>query len=174
MDPRDINFPLRTGHDRVNNNTSGPVDWNNTLTLLALAMVFTEKATIDAGTYVTASGRRWVTPKDMQMALMHNALPRTNFYNQDNLYEKVELWRNRLMSNEVEDDDEFEETDSDEEDNEEEINEEWSRADTAADESVQRLITGMNSAQQEWETWVPTDHIGRIVHNAIERCLQQE
>lgn len=166
MDPRDFDFTLRTGHDLVNPAPTS-VDWNNTLTLLALAMVFTERATIDAGTYVKASGRRWVTPKDMQLALMHNALPRTNFYTQDNLSEKVGEWRTRLMSPEESDD-----AMSEEEEEEEETEEEWTAAERSDDETVQELIDGMNRAAEEWASWQPTDQIGLIVHRAIEKCLQ--
>ena len=162
MDPRDIDFSLRSGHDLVN--PTGPVDWNNAYTMMALTMVFTEKATIDAGTYAQAAGRNVVTAKDMQLALMYNALPSTGFWNQDNMVEKVGEWRARLIDG-MDMSSSDEEEQSEQEDDEDE--EQWSEASA----STSDLVQGMNNAEAAFDVWEPTDDVGRIVQRAIRRIL---
>lgn len=162
MDPNDINFTMQSGLGHPSQNT-GPVDWENAFSLMAIAAFFMEKATLAAGRYVEAAGRRNITARDMVLCLKYTALPSSNFWQTENLLEHCQQWRERLLSPDDEDEISEEEDEEEEEDVEEE--EEFSYA-----ESVDDFTTAVNGSEAAFEAWEPTDEMGAIVRRAIVRA----
>ncbi len=160
MDPRDFDFPLRSGLGSPGFEAEGPIDWNNAMTMMALSSVFMEKASKDAAEYARRAERP-VYGKDIVLALKYNALPSTGFWSGDNLQNKVGEWRQRLQ--------EMMEEDSDSEEEEEELGlvEEGEWTAVVADSAV---VLGMNRAEALFEQWCPTSDVDHIVHRAITRA----
>jgi hypothetical protein len=172
MDPRDLNFPLRTGHSITGQETS--IDWNNVKTIMSLMMVFNEKAMEDGIKYAEAAGRDVVLAEDLIIALKYNAVPSTQFYSQDNLHSKVAEWRanhhlNELVADMMVGGGSTEEEAGDEEEEEEFAEDvEWTRAPDTDD-----LARKMNLAQAEYERWNPPEEQfeASAVKRAIERAI---
>lgn len=179
MDPRDLNFNMRTGHDITGQETDRAQTIENTRTLMALMMAFNEKACIDGMEYAKAAGRTMLLPKDYILGLKYNAVPSTGFYSMNNLSDKVEEWRNNDVVTEFVNDavqGPINEYSSEEEEIEEvEVAEEvWTKAPDTSE-----LAQKMHAAELEYENWTPSAEqteavsVKRAIDKAILHAAQQ-
>ena len=159
MDPRDFNFNMQSGL-RAPGQNQGPVDWENAYSLMALAAFFMEKATLAAGRYVKASGRRNITGRDMILCLKYTALPSSNFWQSENLLQHCQEWRERLLA----------ESSSEEEEEVEELTEEEENATVAEEARDPEHVATVDAAETAFESWEPADELGQAVHRAIRRA----
>ncbi len=165
MDPSDLNFPLRSGHNIAGED--GPVDWNNVRTILALMMVFNSKACEDGIKYAKAAGRNALGAEDYILGLKYNAVPSTGFYNTENLTEKVAEWRNNSVLTDFITGADNDELDGEEEEEEEfEDEEEWTRAPDSNE-----FAAKVHAAEEEYKHWQPTTPEGIAVKRGIDKAI---
>ncbi len=179
MDPRDLNFNMRTGHNITGQETDRVQTIENTRTLMALMMAFNEKACIDGMEYAKAAGRTMLLPKDYILGLKYNAVPSTGFYSMNNLSEKVQEWRNNDVVTEFVNDAVQGYTDYSTEEEEEEVEEDmveevWTKAPETSD-----IAQKMHAAEVEYENWTPSAEqteavsVKKAIDKAILHAQQQ-
>lgn len=161
MDPRDINFTMRSGIG----NGHQPVDPNDALTLMAVTSFFMEKAYGSAATYAKALNHPEILAEDIVLALKYHALPTSQFMATTNLVQHVGEWRERLLS--------MMSAEEDDEDEAARVIQSWWRglhAPEPSESEVLALVDGMHNAELAWGHWSPQSDMDRIVHRAVERA----
>lgn len=148
-------FPLKTGFSLVQ---PAGLTADQKQTLEKLLLVFVKQAFGYAATYAKAAQRSVVLSTDLKLALKVAALPTKNysFWNQNIHAELAEI--DAIMMDEEEA--------SDEEDDDDfvvDTDEVW----TVAPSSHSDLVRRMNDVEAKWETWEPSDIMGRAIKNAV-------
>lgn len=166
MDPRDINFQMRSGVGSGHQ----PADPNDALTLMAVSSVFMEKAYGDAARYARAMNHPEILGEDIVLALKYHALPTSQFLATTNLTDRVGEWRQRLVRMMMMEENEEEEAAH--------TIQSWWRSvrpsnpepEPENEQDVQALVDSMHEAELLWPQWQPQDDMGRIVHRAVARA----
>ena len=153
MNPRDINFPLRSGFSLTNEGLTAQEKEE----IVALLYVFMENGLGHASEFVQASGRSVVTPKDVSFGLKMAAL-RDRFWEAEDLPDRqrnaLDVIRSEDGEDELEDDDECSIVEEGEE-----VHEEWC---TPAGSSL------YNDVIEQWESWEPSNPIDVSVKRAVD------
>ena len=165
MDPRDLNFPLRSGigDGRM------PIDPNNQLTVMALTSAFMEKAYGDAAKYARYLEQEEVTDEHVILALKYNAMMNTQLLTSPQAVAQISLWRDRLttrmMMADIQDMSEEEAACT---------LQRWWRSIMyrPSDDDIRTIAEYMHSANEYWETWEPVTEMDRIFHNAVLRAME--
>lgn len=153
MDPSQLQFPIRSGAGEA-------LDYDTIYSLMAMSAFFLQKATEKAGEYSRAANRQTIHGKDVILCMKYLALPQNNFYQTENLLQQVQEWKQRLV----------EENYSDEDDSEhDEVNSHLEDEVFTYAESLPEI----NSAEELFESWTPTDPMEMIVRRAIVRAELQ-
>ena len=145
---------LKTGFSMTNED--GGLDTSQIQMIHVLLKIFQEDSLITAGKYAIGCGRKNVSAKDVQKALMFQA---QNFFEQG---QSLEDRFNEYMNNEEEEEEEGEEEGDEEGDEEgENINEEENK-------EFQEVVETLNNVYEKWNTWIPDDPIQILIKKSID------
>lgn len=147
---------MRTGNNQDSNDQLNQKIIDDHMTLLT---IFMEDAMHMAATYVEHSGRRGVSSNDIALGLKVRAVHGDQFWNRDDIQQKIRETEEGLR--------EMEEEDSEEETEDiSEIVEEW-RAST----HDCAICNTMNQIEPLWQNWNPTDRNNQAIKRAINQAL---
>ena len=152
-------FVLRAGRG----DGSAPPDPQFILGVTSTLCVFCEAAMREAGEYAVAAGRRSVAAEDMALAMKAQAVPSGGFWENPDLAQQYTEHRNGLLEEFARGDDSSEEEAESQSEEEAEAEEAWTRAPAGASPLVDR----MHAAEDEFESWRPSDPLEVAVRNAI-------
>ena len=147
-------FPLKTGFSNL---VQPGLTADQKQTLEKLLLVFVKQAFGHAATYAKAAQRSVVLSTDLKLGLKVAALPTKEY----------SFWDQNIHAELAEIDAMMEEEASDEENADDDFVVDTDEVWTAAPSSHSDLVRRMNEVEAKWETWEPSDIMGRAIKNAV-------
>lgn len=158
---------LKTGFSMENEQSE--LDETTLNMIHVLLKIFQEDSLITAAKYTIGCGRKVVSAKDVQKALMFQA---QNFFDQGcSLEERFNQYIND-MSEEEGEEEEGEEEEGEEEEGEEEEEEEGEEEEGEGEkeekEECKKVVGILNDIYEKWDAWQPVDPIQILIKKSID------
>ena len=144
---------LQTGYNNeINCLERAEIEVNVTSSVMA----FVDYAIKTASVYATHAERKNISVNDLKKALMLEVF---HYFNHDDLEEKVVNWRQIILQD-------MQETEEEDEDYEEEEYEDDEKETVSTCKC--ELCESINSIEEKWESYHPTDDLGKILKTHID------